>query len=93
MPEIDEIAKELAKEFRVITNGIIFRIEHREWCGYLWWRKLKWVPFPKKLFSLPRVDYLTYSDAQDRINREVRRMAADMCGWHTVSADSLIFER
>ena len=39
------MAAEMKKgNYRITTDGIRYRVECLQWCGWLWWRKRKWKP-------------------------------------------------
>jgi len=35
--------KDVRNNYRIITNGIKYRIEKHKVCGILWWKERKWI--------------------------------------------------
>ncbi len=76
--------EDIVRRFRIVTNGLRFRVERLEWRGHLWWRKQKWIPLchynPFGDLSYP-IEFKTRGEAQNRIDRDVRELQAKLHGW------------
>jgi hypothetical protein len=69
--------------FRIVTNGLRYRVERLEWRGILWWRRQKWIPL-YDCASRP-VEYYTYKEAVDRLFYDAAELRADLHGWTPVA--------
>lgn len=82
--------EDLRGRFRIVTNGLRFRVERLEWRGILWWRRQKWIPLcnqswiddfnPDSGMTMP-VEFVSRGLAQARIDLDVAELRAELHGW------------
>jgi hypothetical protein len=66
-----------ADRFRIVTNGLRYRVERLEWRGILWWRRQVWRPIG--------IEFVRYPDAVDRLRSEVAELLKpEPHGWTPV---------
>ena len=54
------------RKYRIMTNGIRWRIEKYTLSGWLWWKKLRWVML-RDQYGLPRI-YFSYEMAKKAVD-------------------------
>ncbi len=80
------IEQSIKKNYRIVTNGIKFRIERYEVVGKLWWRKKKWVPVSYYIGTdpVPRTNFMFRDKAESFLNRLMLEDASEIYGWHII---------
>lgn len=79
-------------KYRIVTNGLKFRVEAFRMCGFWLWKKEKWLPFkwlPFKEYYLfsggSRIlEFMTLESAQRLMDEQIAKEEAEIRGWSEV---------
>jgi hypothetical protein len=76
------------RKFRIVTNGLKWKVEEYKLVGHLWWRRFEWTTVIFERMSLLRYrgfeEFSSYNDAEQAVEHLVECIKAERNGWHTV---------
>ena len=75
--------EELRPLFRIITNGLKFRVQRLEWRGILWWRKHKWITITDLYYD---TTFPTIRIAQAFMDDKITELKAKINGWRPINS-------
>lgn len=73
-------------QFRIVTDGTVFRVEQLVSCGFLWWKDTKWVQLGVSKyggynFYFSPYNFNTLEEAQIMMDKLVKQETAKHHGW------------
>jgi len=85
---------EIAAQFRIVTDGDVYRVERLVEVGRWWWKRDEWQPLCHTTWvtlDCPRIpfNFSTLEEAEAQIKKDIERAEAEERGWSVVKPEMM----